>query len=515
MIIISYIHYKPIHIIIMKKLLHFYLALFIVTTLLSCHNSDDTMMPDTNFQGPDLLVYGITSANELVSFNAKNPKSFTSKNTVTGVTSGEKLLSIDFRPATGELYALSNASKLYIINPLTFVARTVSSTAFSPAISGTIASIDFNPTVDRIRLVTNTGQNLRLHPETGAIAAVDTNIGASGSPSITGVAYTNSKAGASSTILYDIDMTSGKLFKQDPPNNGTLVEVGSLGIPYTGQAAFDINYDNSVALLALNNNLHVLDLNNGKATVINALQSPILDLAIPTEAVAYAIDASNNLQIFNPNNPSPVSKAVIGLQSGENILGIDFRPANGQLYALGSSSRLYTLNLATGSATAVGTSPFSTLLTGTDFGFDFNPTVDKIRVVSNTGQNLRLNPSDGTIAAIDGAINPGTPALSSAAYTNNFAGATATTLFVIDHMTDKLYQQNPPNNGTLVETGSLGIDISSANGFDIGSMSQKAYLMATVSGSTKIYTINTTTGTATALSTFPNATKAFSVGLGF
>jgi hypothetical protein len=65
--------------------------------------------------------------------------------------------------------------------------------------------------------------------------------------------------------------------------------------------------------------------------------------------------------------------------------------------------------------------------------------------------------------------------IGAAAYTNNFAGATSTTLFVIDHNTDKLYQQNPPNNGTLVETGSLGINITNANGFDIGSMSQKAF----------------------------------------
>ncbi|MDH6251104.1 WD40 repeat protein [Chryseobacterium sp. H1D6B] len=503
----------------MKKLLPIYLALFVAAILFSCNNSDDFNNPETPAAGPDLIVYGITGTNELVSFNAKSPASFSSKTAVTGIVSGEKLLSIDFRPATGELYALSNASKLYIINTSTSAARLVSSTAFSPAISGTIASIDFNPTVDRIRLVSNNGQNLRLHPETGAVAATDMNINGAGTPSITGIAYTNSKAGASSTTLFDIDMSSGKLFKQDPPNNGTVVEVGSLGISFTGQTAFDIKYDNSVALLATqsgtNGNLHLLDLNNGKATAIGSLQQPVLDLAIPTEAVAYAIDNSNNLQIFNPNSPAPVSKTVAGLQTGENILGIDFRPANGQLYALGSTSRLYTINLGTGAATAVGTSPFTTLLAGTDFGFDFNPTVDRIRVVSNTGQNLRLNPNDGTLAAIDGILNPGMPSISAAAYTNNFAGASTTTLFVIDHNTDKLYQQNPPNNGTLVETGSLGINITNANGFDIGSVSQKAYLMASVSGSTKIYTVNTTNGAATSLADFPNAVKAFAVGLGF
>lgn len=496
----------------MKKLLPLCLAVCIATTLFSCDDSDDVKMEENTVQGPDLMVYGMTAANELVSFNSNNPKTFISKTAVSGVSSGEKLLSIDFRPATGELYALSNASKLYIINTSNASARMVNSTAFSPSISGTFASIDFNPTVDRIRLVSNNGQNLRLHPETGAIAATDTNVTGA---AIGGVAYTNSKAGASSTILYDIDAASGKLFKQDPPNNGTLVEIGNLGATFTGQAAFDIKHDNSTALLALNDKLHVLDLNNGKATHIGSLQQAIIDLAIPTEAVAYAVDHSNNLQIFNPNSPMPVSKTVAGLQTGENILGIDFRPLNGQLYALGSTSRLYTINLGTGAATAVGTSPFATLLSGTDFGFDFNPVVDKIRVVSNTGQNLRLDPVTGGITAVDTAINPLGAMLSAAAYTNNFAGTTTTTLFVIDHNTDKLYQQNPPNNGTLVETGSLGINITNTNGFDIGSMSQKAYLMASVGGSTKIYTVNTTTGAATALADFPNAVKAFAIGTGF
>lgn len=499
----------------MRKLLHMYLALFAITTLFSCDHSDENSMSENIPQGPDLMVYGITAMNELVYFNASNPKIFTSKTTVTGVASGEKLLSIDFRPATGELYALSNASKLYIINTSNASARTVSSTAFTPMISGTIASIDFNPTVDRIRLVSNSGQNLRLHPETGAVAATDITINGTGSPSITGLAYTNSKAGAATTILYDIDPMLGKLYKQDPPNNGTLVEVGSLGTTFTGQTAFDIKYDNSTALLAFNDKLHILDLNNGKATSIGSLQQGIIDMAIPTETVAYAIDNSNNLQIFNPSNPVPVSKTVAGLQSGESILGIDFRPANGQLYALGSSSRIYTINLGTGAATAVGASPFSTLLSGTDFGFDFNPTVDRIRVVSNTGQNLRLNPNDGTIAAADLTLNPGSPMISAAAYTNNFAGATSTTLFVIDHNTDKLYQQNPPNNGTLVETGSLGINITNTNGFDIGSMSQKAYLIASVGLSTRIYSINTMTGAATSVSDYPNTVKAFTLGLGF
>ncbi len=501
----------------MKNFLKICLAAVAFVSITSC---EDDLSPPMNTEdpitvGPDLNAFGLTTTNELVAFNAKSPATFSSKIAVSGLGTGEKLLSIDFRPATGELYAVSDASKFYVINTQTAAARSIGG-AFTPAISGAIASIDFNPTVDRIRLVTNAGQNLRLNPETGAVAATDGSIVTTSS--ITGVAYTNSKSGATSTTLYDIDATSGKLFKQNPPNNGTLEEVGSLGFTFTGQAAFDISPDNSAALMSATsgtkNNLYKVNLETGKAENLGALSQKIIDLAIPTEPVAYAVDNMNMLQIFNPMNPMPVSKAITGLQAGENILGIDFRPLNGQLYALGSSSRIYTLNLGTGAATAVG-SQLPTLLVGSDFGFDFNPTVDRIRVVSDLGQNLRLNPLDGTISAIDGMINPGTPTLSGAAYSENFAGATTTSLFVIDHNTDKLYLQSPPNNGVLVERGALGINITNSNGFDIGSTSNKAYLLATVNSENKIYSVNTTTGAASAVSNYPNAVRGFALGLGF
>ena len=127
----------------------------------------------------------------------------------------------------------------------------------------------------------------------------------------------------------------------------------------------------------------------------------------------------------------------------EVILGIDMRPATSQLYALGSSSRLYAINMASGAATAIGMTSFTAALSGTSFGFDFNPTVDRIRIVSNTGQNLRAHPVTGAIAATDVSLNPGSPSVDAAAYTNNFAGAASTTLYDIDYATDKLYIQSP------------------------------------------------------------------------
>lgn len=495
------------------------MAVCLLAVFSSCDNKDDMADMNPAVIKPDLVFYGLSNSNSLIKYNANASGSAMANITITGLTAGEKIIAIDFRPATGQLYGLGNSSRLYIINHETGAATAVGAAPFTPAIAGSLVGFDFNPTADRIRLVTSAGQNLRLNPETGTVAATDLNLNP-GSPAISAAAYTNNTAGAATTVLYVIDNTAGKLYKQDPPNNGTLTEIGSLGFTAGNDGGFDISPDNTVALAAFsvgaNSVLYQVDLATGKASSLGNLVIPVIGIAIPTQMVAYTIDNMNNLQIFSPGSTvMPVSKPVTGMLAGEIILGIDMRPATGQLYALGSTSRLYTINMATGAATAVSAAPFATLLAGTSFGFDFNPTVDRIRVVSNTGQNLRLNPVTGDIAAVDLALNPGSPLVSAAAYTNNFPGSTATVLFDIDPATDKLYTQNPPNNGTLVETGPLGIDITTDNGFDIGGTSNKAWAVLSTASSTKLYSINLTTGAATEISAFPNSVRGFAVGLGF
>ena len=223
-------------------------------------------------------------------------------------------------------------------------------------------------------------------------------------------------------------------------------------------------------------------------------------LATVSAATAFSVNSTNQLVRFDTATPGTVSTigTITGLQVGETILGIDFRPLNGQLYGLGSTSRLYTININTGAATQVGTAGAFTL-SGTDFAFDFNPVPDRIRVISNTGQNLRLNPIDGTLTATDTPLNPGTPAVTAAAYTNNFAGTTTTTLYDIDSTSDTLNIQNPPNNGTLVLVGALGVNITSSNGFDIQSGSNTAFAVFQINAelTSRLYTINLTTGAAT------------------
>ena len=470
--------------------------------------------------GPNVNFYALTADSKLLMLNAKDASTITSQVPITGLQADETILSIDFRPATGQLYGLGSTSRIYVIDPKTGSSRAIGSAPFTPALSGTVAGFDFNPTVDRIRLVTSNNQNLRLNPENGAVAAADMNLNGLGNAKINSVAYTQNKAGASTTILFDIDVTNNKLHKQDPPNDGKLVEVGNLGVDVEDAGGFDISPDGMVALAAMSvggkSGLFTIDLSTGKASKVGNFMNQIIAIAIPTEPVAYAISSSNELLIFNPSATmiSTVAKSITGIQAGESIIGLDMRPSNGQLFAFGSTSRLYSINASSGAASMVGSGPLATLITGTDVGFDFNPTVDRIRIVSNGGLNLRVNPMDATLT-VDGAINPSASQVTGVAYTNNFAGTTSTALFDIDSQSDRLLKQDPPNNGTLVDVGPLGINIESSNGFDIGGASNAAWGIFTISGSAKIYSINLTTGAATAGAAFPQVVKGFTMGLGF
>ena len=222
----------------------------------------------------------------------------------------------------------------------------------------------------------------------------------------------------------------------------------------------------------------------------------------------YGVDTENRLVSFNSDAPNAITRtSFTGLPAGEQIVGLDQRPANKQLLALSSASRLYRIDAATGAATAVGAAPFTPALAGTSFGFDFNPTVDRIRITSEARQNLRAHPDTGAIAFVDGVLTyaagdagaASTPRVVGSAYTNSVAGATSTTLFNVDAGRDFLTIQNPPNAGTLVSVGALGVDAGDNAGFDISSVDGVAYaaLQVSPSVSSGLYRINLTTGAAT------------------
>jgi hypothetical protein len=216
--------------------------------------------------------------------------------------------------------------------------------------------------------------------------------------------------------------------------------------------------------------------------------------------------------VEHPGNAKMVGQAS-GLVTDTRFVGIDFRPANGLLYALGDAGGVYTLDQDTAQATLV--SRLNVALAGTSFGVDFNPTVDRLRVISDTGQNLRVNVDTGA-TLVDGSLNyVGPPVVTAlgvtaAAYTNNDADPnTATTLFDIDTSLDQVVIQAPPNAGSLNPTGKLGVDASSAAGFDIHSVIEdgstvavKAFATLDVGGSDAVYRLDPFTGAADATGSF-------------
>jgi Domain of unknown function (DUF4394) len=226
----------------------------------------------------------------------------------------------------------------------------------------------------------------------------------------------------------------------------------------------------------------------------------------------YAVDNANALLAFGSVRPDIIARKVTitGLQAGESIQGIDFGPVDRKLYALGSTSRIYTVDTVTAVATVVGTAAFTPALAGTNFGFDFNPVPNRIRVHGNLNQNLRLVPSlggatDGSVAATDGALTyaagdagaGATPSIGGTAYTNSVNGATTTVLYAIDFTRDVLTTLANPNDGIMTTVGTLGVNTTGDVGFDIAGNNGTAYVTLTTGGGfagSTLYVINLVTG---------------------
>src|SRR5262245_33899820 len=151
------------------------------------------------------------------------------------------------------------------------------------------------------------------------------------------------------------------------------------------------------------------------------------------------LTADQRLVCFKTDRPRLARDiaAVSGLQSDTKLVGIDYRPANGALYGVGDQAGIYVIDPSTAVATLVARA--NVALQGTSFGVDFNPAADRLRIVSDTGQNLRINVADG-VTTVDGSLtNPPNPAtgVTGAMYTNNDADPnTGTTLFDIDSALD-------------------------------------------------------------------------------
>jgi len=214
---------------------------------------------------------------------------------------------------------------------------------------------------------------------------------------------------------------------------------------------------------------------------------------------------------------------VNGLVEDTALVGIDFRVQDGLLYGVGDAGSVYTVDTSNGYATLINR--LTVPLAGDSFGVDFNPAADRLRIVSNTGQNLRHNVSNGGTTLADATLNytAGTAAvgIAGAAYTNNdLDPATATTLFDLDANLDQIAVQSPPNNGSLAATGKLNVDASVVAGFDIYSalrkgvtQSNRGFAVWSVGGIAAFYRVSLLTGNASFVGTFKQSVVDIAVPL--
>jgi hypothetical protein len=257
--------------------------------------------------------------------------------------------------------------------------------------------------------------------------------------------------------------------------------------------------------------------------------SPAEPVGPPAKETIRAVTASNRLLSFNAGQPQKIlsSKALTGLRNGDRLIGIDYRVAKGQLFGLGASGQLYRIDAVSAVATPVG-SPVA-LPEGREFGFDFNPTVDRIRVVSDAGFNLRLHPDTG--ALVDGDANqPGaqfdgrlaydsgdrmaahTPRIVAAGYTYNKDNEKITTNYALDGAAGTLVHQGTkegltpavsPNTGRLYTVGMLGAGPFGRASLDISDVSNTAYAGIDLAEGrpTRWYRIDRASGAATFIGT--------------
>ncbi|GHE26505.1 DUF4394 domain-containing protein [Streptomyces hydrogenans] len=232
---------------------------------------------------------------------------------------------------------------------------------------------------------------------------------------------------------------------------------------------------------------------------------------------AIGLTGDQRLVEFDVHKPSRTWSLgkVSGLAGDTRLVGIDFRVQNEKLYGVGDKGGVYTLN--TTSAKAVKVSQLTVTLAGSAFGVDFNPAANRLRVISDTGQNLRHNlddPAAPMTTTVDGTLtNPTMPpstakGVTGAAYTNNdLSAATATTLFDLDTMADRVSLQSPANAGTLAPTGNLGLDAGPDAGFDIyyNATTGMNHGFAAIGsgGSYRLYAVDLLTGKASDKGAFP------------
>ena len=234
-----------------------------------------------------------------------------------------------------------------------------------------------------------------------------------------------------------------------------------------------------------------------------------------------AINSSNQIGVFDASNiGDAIFTTISGDASGESFIGIDLRPSNNMVYGITRSNKIFTIDAYSGNSTFVAALANPVVAASKSYGFDFNPVADiggasSLRLVSSTGDNYAVNVNTGAVTLATSLI----PGFTGVSYTNSNASnptlvPSSTALYYINSANDTLNVATTGfNNPSISIIGSLGIDILSANGFEIDSngIGYAAVNMDNGFLKSELIRINTMTGQAEWVSTFNGTINGLTV----
>ena len=247
-------------------------------------------------------IYALTATGSLIEFDTSDPTSLNNQVSVSGLDTDESLVQICFRPSTGVLYGLSSNNRVVTIDTSTGTVSPVASSGFT---SDTLASpiIGIDPVVDSMRVIA-TDVNDRVNLGAGTLDATatavaydsgDTNDGST--PALAALAYDNPAAGATSTTLFALDVTTQSLVRvgssgvntTSTTDEGLLHTIGKLGVSFSSSAGFAITSDGKDAYAVLKTSgaaskLYTIDLGGGGASLIDTVGGG--DLTLISLAIA-------------------------------------------------------------------------------------------------------------------------------------------------------------------------------------------------------------------------------------
>ncbi|MHA7854821.1 DUF4394 domain-containing protein [Marinobacter shengliensis] len=490
--------------------------------LAGCNSSSGGGTANTPFQCNAEADLSALTANDVLAVTADNAClvrfSLSDPSTVVAVGSLDvagSVVGLDFRPASGELYALTDMGQLVLVDPMT--AETTLVTASIGELAGARYDIDFNPAANALRLISDARQNFRmgspaLVENAQQQALVDGTFGYL--QGVVATAYTNVNPGQEGTQMFVISADSRTFFQQNP-NVGLLTRIGAL-FPnaesvdvkgynvFTTEGGMNEHYavfevDGSVGLYSINPEtaattlIKPLPAPEAVGNYMDLVVSDVTDEPALREFIVFEQSADDEFVLriveLNPADSMPgmalaeydETLPVTGLVEGDVIVGFDLRTTSPEgaedgLYAVAQSGRIYLLEesdplIVPPEAQATEIATLATALSGTRFDIDFNPRADLLRIIGDAGQNLRVNLDEGRVLAdearaagfafADGTVRLGdtmVPVPVAVAYRAaplQLEGATPSLDFqyVIDARNSGLARVAVPNDGALVAVG--------------------------------------------------------------